>query len=193
MPRNRRKGLSDAQHIAIGLIVAGKTDDYVAKKVDVTSQTIWRWRDPRYHPAFAEELNRYRQRAWEGTEDQFCRLVPKAFEALDRALTEGDTDQQLAAASIIMRSAGPILKARIAPERANPNGPADGTETHELRVTVVTPAWGQAIASTNLVPQGASGAQADDLATRNGNGHALRIVDVPAESADGSSNGEGKK
>jgi len=89
----RQHGLTLEQENAIELLVAGKTDRETADAVGVHRVTVTKWRH--YDPLFQAELNRSRHDLWAGSIDRLRGLLPRAFDALERAL-EGDQGWRVA-------------------------------------------------------------------------------------------------
>lgn len=72
--------------MAIELLVAGKTDEEVAATVDVSRETITRWRHRNFY--FIAELNRQREIQWEVAQDRLRSLANIAIENIERSLVE---------------------------------------------------------------------------------------------------------
>lgn len=92
--------LSDAQHLAIDLLMAGKTDIEVAEQIGYTRQTVNGWRN--HNPAFRHELETRRAHVRHESADLYVQARRKALEVVMAKLDEGD----LQAAMFILKTAG---------------------------------------------------------------------------------------
>jgi hypothetical protein len=83
----RERGLTIKQKNAIDLLVTGKSDQAVADAVGVSRVTVtcWRLEDT----LFRAELNKRRKEIWGASVDRLRSLLPKAFDALEKAMDEG--------------------------------------------------------------------------------------------------------
>lgn len=93
--------LSDAQHLAIDLLVAGQSDIEVAEQVGRTRQTVNGWRN--HDVAFIAELEARRAYLRNSSADLLVQLQRKALDVVGDKLDEGD----LAAAMFVLKLAGP--------------------------------------------------------------------------------------
>ena len=84
------RGLSDAQRVAISLIVTGATDSTVAGIVGRTLETVNRWRHR--HPEFKAELNRQRQRLEDEQADECREMNRLALDHLHQKMRDGDDE-----------------------------------------------------------------------------------------------------
>ncbi len=75
--------------MAIELIMEGKTDEEVAAAVDVSRETVTRWRNGNCY--FQAELNKRREAQWEVAQDRLRSLIGIAIDNIERnLLEEGD-------------------------------------------------------------------------------------------------------
>jgi hypothetical protein len=105
--------LSSKQQLAVDLLLQGKTDQEAASAVEVTRETVNRWRNR--NPYFQAVLNRRRKELWEGAHERMRCLVNKAVETLENSLDEGN----LRAAVEILKGLG--IYGKVEP----PQGPVD--------------------------------------------------------------------
>jgi hypothetical protein len=96
--------LSVEQRAAVELLVAGRTDDAVARRIRVHRVTVTRWR--LYHLRFAAELNRRRQEVWGSAGDRVRGLLGKALRVFRDQLTHPDAGVQFRAARTLLEFAG---------------------------------------------------------------------------------------
>ena len=92
--------LSPAQHLALDLLMAGKSDLEVAEQVGKTRQTVNGWRN--HNPAFIHELKTRRALVRHESADLYMQAQRKALEVVMDKLDEGD----LQAAMFILKTAG---------------------------------------------------------------------------------------
>ena len=81
--------LTDQQHAAITLLVAGHSDREVADRVGVARETVNRWRNR--NPHVMAELSRRRQDAWREVRDRLRALAGQAVDVLRDGLLANDT------------------------------------------------------------------------------------------------------
>jgi hypothetical protein len=93
--------LTEQQHTAIVLIVAGKTFQDVGEAVGVHRQAVSKW--VHHNPLFQAELNRCRQELWSSLLDRLRGLAPLAIEVLATALEE---EKSVTAALSILKVCG---------------------------------------------------------------------------------------
>lgn len=93
--------LSDAQALAVDLLVAGNTDIEVAQRVGRSRQTVNGWRN--HDVAFIRELEARRAYVRSSSADLLVQLQRKALDVVAEKLDEGD----LAAAMFVLKLAGP--------------------------------------------------------------------------------------
>jgi hypothetical protein len=84
------RDLTDAQRIAINLLVTGTSDKVAAEAAGKTRETVNRW--SQHHPEFRAELNRQRQRLQEQHADR-CRVMNGiALGHLHQQMLDGDPE-----------------------------------------------------------------------------------------------------
>ena len=84
--------LSQKQHDAILLILAGKSDAQVGEKLGVTRQTVNTWRNQ--DQAFRFELKRCRENVWSQTRQRLESLAIGAVSAYEDVLLGPDADKR---------------------------------------------------------------------------------------------------
>ena len=93
--KTSQRGTLSTKHLnAIDLLVLGRSDRDVAEQVEVSRETVTRWRND--NPYFVAELNRKRQSLWHGDQDRLRALVGKAVDILEQALEDGDVKAAIA-------------------------------------------------------------------------------------------------
>lgn len=95
--------LTSKQLTAADLLGAGIRPGEVAKHLDVSRETLWRWRTQ--NSLFREECELRRARFRDGLSGAMWRLIDNALAVAQEALREGDVD----AALKILRLAGPHI------------------------------------------------------------------------------------
>jgi FixJ family two-component response regulator len=113
--------LTVEQQNTIDRLVAGDTDEQAAKAAGVHRVTVSRWRS--HDPTFQAALNARRQEVWGASADKLRSLVPKALDALARAM----------GARSDVQAAVTILKAASL-DKLPPPGPTDPEEIFEALV-----------------------------------------------------------
>jgi hypothetical protein len=93
--------LTEQQHTAIVLIVAGKTFQDVGEAVGVHRQAVSKW--VHHNALFQAELNRRRQELWSSLLDRLRGLAPLAVEVLAAALEQ---EKSVTAALSILKVCG---------------------------------------------------------------------------------------
>lgn len=91
---NQQPILSERQFLAIPLILAGKSDQAVADELEVSRETIWRWRNEDFN--FVAALNVERNQIFDSARDRLEGLVTKALDCVEKAIDTGDTRAALA-------------------------------------------------------------------------------------------------
>jgi len=96
--------LSPRQTLAIGCLSMGLSDDATAERVGVHRLTVSRWRlhDEAFRRAFADRMTEI----WADSADQLRAMIPKALDALHRALECGDERTRVRAALGLLRIVG---------------------------------------------------------------------------------------
>jgi hypothetical protein len=92
--------LCERQQLAIHLLLCGEREGKVAKKVGVSRQTIWRWRNDIH---FYRALAAGRKVAFGSAIDRLRALVPEAVDRVEEQLEAGN----LMAPYRVLRLAGP--------------------------------------------------------------------------------------
>jgi len=105
--------LSPEQVNALGLLLAGETDEATAQAVGVTRQTVWEWRSR--NPEFIAELNRQRDSIWAAQSDRLRGLVGRAVDVLAGDLDSDDPKIKREAAIHILKCVG-IYGADLTPK-----------------------------------------------------------------------------
>ncbi len=80
--------LTIEQENAIDLLVQGLSDREVAEKVNVSRETVTRWRNE--NPHFQAELNRKRKEIWGAAQSRLRALVMDAVQTLENEVKEGN-------------------------------------------------------------------------------------------------------
>jgi len=91
--RNEVQPLDSRQLRAVDLLAAGRTNTEVAAEIGVDRTTVWRWGTD---PFFRAELARRRHELWNASADRMRALLPRAFDAFEKALDDGDWRAALA-------------------------------------------------------------------------------------------------
>ena len=107
-------GLSDAKLRAVEALVSGIRPGVVAKQLNVSRETLWRWRQ---EPAFRQHVQRLRVELHTARLDRMWSLVDRAFDVVEEHINEGD-----------LQAAATLLKlTRIDPTHPLADGP-DGPD-----------------------------------------------------------------
>ncbi|MFL5911208.1 MAG: hypothetical protein ACJ768_11625 [Gaiellaceae bacterium] len=91
---NEMQPLNAKQMLAVDLLASGCSDREAAAELDVDRATIWRWRN--HNADFQTALNGRRKEVWEGLQDRFRNLIPRAFDTIEQAIAGGDSRAALA-------------------------------------------------------------------------------------------------
>ena len=94
--------LSPNQLEAAALVAMGLNDIEVGRMVGVRRQTINVWRNHNYY--FKKEIEKKRAEIWETYKVQYRILVPRAIDALGKALDFGDEHLRTKTAMYILRT-----------------------------------------------------------------------------------------
>jgi hypothetical protein len=95
-------GLTLAQQSAVDLLVAGKNDTETAAALNLHRVTVTRWR--LYSPEFRAALADRRAAVWGAAADRLRSLLPRALDALAKALDAGELEVAIA----VLKLAGPL-------------------------------------------------------------------------------------
>jgi hypothetical protein len=79
-------GLSDAQLVALDMVLSGASDSAVAREVKVDRRTVYRWRVE--HPVFSATLAKRRRQLWELGVDRFRELTKLALDRLETQIRD---------------------------------------------------------------------------------------------------------
>jgi hypothetical protein len=96
--------LTPQQEIAIEMMMDGKTDLEISKKLKMRRQTINEWRN--HNMDFICELQLRRNQVWEKQRDKMSQAVDKAFDILIKNLDNKDEKIKLAVAMQLVRMTG---------------------------------------------------------------------------------------
>lgn len=80
------EGLSDAQLVALDMVLSGAGDAAVAREVKVDRRTVYRWRVE--HPVFSATLAKRRRQLWELGVDRFRELTKLALDRLEAQIRD---------------------------------------------------------------------------------------------------------
>ncbi len=94
--------LSERQHAAIVLMVAGKSLATVAEQVEIDPRTLHRWRQDE---TFRAELDRRRREVWDGAAERLRALIHPAIDVLEQEVHEVYDLSRMRAAGMILRLA----------------------------------------------------------------------------------------
>jgi transposase len=133
---DNKRQLSDKQFRAITLIVSGKNDSEVAKTLNVTRQTVNKWKNKEHR--FVAELNYQRKEVWDSHVDYLRSLLPKAVEILVKELNSEDLKISKDAArfilsKIILMPTGKVIPAEVEMEMLENASKADPARAALLR------------------------------------------------------------
>jgi hypothetical protein len=96
--------LTPQQEIAVEMMMDGKTDLEISKKLKMRRQTINEWRN--HNMDFIFELQLRRSQVWEKQRDKMSHAVDKAFDILIKNLDNKDEKIRLAVAMQLVRMTG---------------------------------------------------------------------------------------
>jgi len=96
--------LTPQQEIAIEMMMDGKKDLEISKRLKMRRPTINEWRN--HNMDFIYELQMRRSQVWEKQRDKMSRAVDKAFDILIKNLDNKDEKIQLAVAMQLVRMTG---------------------------------------------------------------------------------------
>lgn len=99
-----RNELTPQQEIAIEMMMDGKKDLEISKRLKMRRPTINEWRN--HNMDFIYELQMRRSQVWEKQRDKMSRAVDKAFDILIKNLDNKDEKIQLAVAMQLVRMTG---------------------------------------------------------------------------------------
>jgi hypothetical protein len=103
-------GLADAKLRAVEMLVAGVRAGIVAQRLEISRETLWRWRQ---EPAFRRHVQRLRVELHVSRVDRTWALVDRSLDVVEQHLIEGD-----------LQAAITLLKlAQLDPTAALPEGP----------------------------------------------------------------------
>lgn len=114
MKNGNKRDLSDKQHAAIRLLIAGTTQVTVAEQVGVTPETLSRWLNS--DSLFIATLNYNRQAAYTSVIERMRSLAHAAVDALENSL---DSENEM----VRLKAAQAILKMINLDDIAAPAGP----------------------------------------------------------------------
>jgi hypothetical protein len=86
-------GLSDPKLRAVELLVAGVRPGVVARRVDVSRETLWRWRQ---EPAFRQHLQRLRVEFHVARLDRMWADADRSLDVIEQHLDENDLQAAIA-------------------------------------------------------------------------------------------------
>ena len=98
--------LTAAQQLAADALATGCRDAEAAERAGVCRETVTRWRSRL--PAFRAALEDRRRELWTATVDRLRNLLPKALNAIERALESEDESIRTDAAFRLLKTNGPI-------------------------------------------------------------------------------------
>jgi hypothetical protein len=125
--------LKDRHYRAIEMMVAGKSNVYIAQNLGVTSGTISVWRkDSR----FLKEYIEYRASYEERVEDSWARMFPLVFRTLEDLLGSDNEYIQLSACNLWLRSVGRIIE-RVAIKHESPSHMSDEELKEKIKESTV--------------------------------------------------------
>jgi DNA-binding NarL/FixJ family response regulator len=93
--------LTSQQEVAVGMILDGKSDLEISRKLNMRRQTINVWRN--HHVEFMLELKLRRGQAWEKQQEKLSQLVERALDMLTKYLDHENETVRLTAAMAILR------------------------------------------------------------------------------------------
>jgi len=78
--------LTDAQRVAIDLLVSGASDVAVAKALNVVPKTLYRWK--KHNPHFRNALRGRREDLLDQSSDRFRAMLNKSLDILERQMND---------------------------------------------------------------------------------------------------------
>jgi len=105
--------MNDKQEQAITYLLQGKTEGFIAKKVQVARTTVSYWRN--HNPDFRAELTARRNQLWEQHRDHLAVLYRQAIDILQEALNSPQENVRIRAALGIAKF--PAIQAWLKPEK----------------------------------------------------------------------------
>src|ERR1051325_2048798 len=90
---------------AITLLLAGHTDCAVAKYLNLSRMTLYRWKN--FHPTFQAEYNRLREETWLLSHQRLRAALFKATRILTQGLNSKKWDRRFRSAHALLSHAGP--------------------------------------------------------------------------------------
>ena len=87
-PQSTSAILSLKQHYAMELLLVGKSDAEIAALIGVDSEIIGQWQNK--DAEFIVAINALRAAAWEGSVARLKRLMSRALDVVEEAVTRGD-------------------------------------------------------------------------------------------------------
>ncbi|MFL5330719.1 MAG: hypothetical protein ACJ8C4_17605 [Gemmataceae bacterium] len=107
--------LTTQQLSAVDSLASGKIDSDVAKELNLSRTTVWRWRT--YDPDFQAALNARRQEIWAASGDKLRALTTQALAVIEETFKDPTNPGRLKAAIELLRL--------TRPEGLAPTGPTD--------------------------------------------------------------------
>jgi hypothetical protein len=99
-----RLGLSSIQLRAIELSVEGFSNVQIAKELDITPKTLWRWKS--FNENFRQVLDETRSQRYAAATDRYQSLLISSTSVLARFLGGEDKQDQFRAAALLLNMAG---------------------------------------------------------------------------------------
>ena len=95
--------LADRRQAALRLLVVGKSIARVARELELSRQTIYRWRQD---PAFEEELKRLREQSWGEVVARLKGLLEPSLNVMEAQLRHDLVHERYRAATFLLRLPG---------------------------------------------------------------------------------------
>jgi hypothetical protein len=92
--------LTPRHHQAIALLLAGRTDTAIARALNISRSTLFRWKN--YHPLFQAALNRLQDANWSATLRRLRSIFSRATQVMDQNLRSKDPDLRFRAAQTLL-------------------------------------------------------------------------------------------